>query len=116
MKARLDWPVPKNQKDLRKWLGSANYFHKYSENYIDMARSLSNLLKKDVEWCWTRTEAETFMAVKEILLHAQFWLCQILIGLSVSSVTLRILPLAVLCYKQMLRDASVSSLLNPVNL
>ena len=45
----------------------------------------------------------------------QFWLCQILICLSVSSVTLLILPSAVLCYKQMLRDASVSSLLNPAN-
>ena len=29
---------------------------------------------------------------------SQFWLCQILIALSVSSVTLRVVPLAVLCY------------------
>ena len=50
MKAIVDWPVPKNQKDLRKWLGLANYLHKYSANYSDMARPLFNLLKKDVEW------------------------------------------------------------------
>ena len=50
VKAIVDWPVSKNQKDLRKWLGLANYLHKYSENYADMARPLSNLLKKDVEW------------------------------------------------------------------
>ena len=37
----------------------------------------------------------------------RFRLCQILFGLALSSVTLRILPLAVLCYKQKLRDASV---------
>ena len=48
VKAIVDWPVPKNQKDLRKWLGLANYLHKYSANYADMARPLSNLLKKDV--------------------------------------------------------------------
>ena len=30
----MDWPVPKNQKDLRKWLGLANYMHKYSANYV----------------------------------------------------------------------------------
>ena len=35
-----------------------------------MARPLSNLLKKDVEWCWTSTEHDAFQAVKESLLHA----------------------------------------------
>ena len=60
----VDWPVPKNQNDLRKWLGLANYLHKYSENYADMARPLSNLLKRDVDWCWGDTEHEAFQAVK----------------------------------------------------
>ena len=69
VKAILDWPFPKNQT-LRKWLGIANYLHKYSENYADMARPLSNLLKKDVEWCWTSTEHEALKAVKESVLHA----------------------------------------------
>ena len=68
--AIVDWPVPKNQKDLRKWIGLANYLHKYSENYADMARPLSNLPKKDVNWCWGDTEHEAFQAVKESLLHA----------------------------------------------
>ncbi|KAG2879687.1 hypothetical protein PC118_g23445 [Phytophthora cactorum] len=45
VKAIVEWPVPKNQKDLRKWLGLANYLHKYSANYAEMARPLSNLLK-----------------------------------------------------------------------
>ena len=43
-KAIVDWPVPKNQKDLRKLLGFANYLHKYSADYADMDRPLSNLL------------------------------------------------------------------------
>ena len=29
------WPVPTSQRDLRKWLGLANYLHKYSENYAE---------------------------------------------------------------------------------
>uniref|UniRef100_H3H5J1 Reverse transcriptase domain-containing protein n=1 Tax=Phytophthora ramorum TaxID=164328 RepID=H3H5J1_PHYRM len=70
VKAIVDWPVPKNQKDLRKWLGLANYLHKYSENYADMARPLSNLLKKDVEWAWDTEHQVAFEAVKESLLHA----------------------------------------------
>ena len=60
MIAIVDWPVPKNQKDLRKWLGLANYLHKYSANYADMAQILSNLHKNDVEWCWTSTEHYAF--------------------------------------------------------
>ena len=35
-----------------------------------MARPLSNLLKKDVDWCWGNTEYDAFQAVKESLLHA----------------------------------------------
>ena len=27
------WPTPKNVKDLRKWLGLANYLYKYSKSY-----------------------------------------------------------------------------------
>ena len=42
--AIVDWPVPNNQKDIRRWRGLANYLHKYSENYADMARPLTDLL------------------------------------------------------------------------
>ena len=46
------------------------YLHKYSAKYADIARPLSNLLKKDVDWCWGSTEHDAFQAVKESLLHA----------------------------------------------
>ena len=36
--AIVDWPVPRYQKDLRKWLGLANHLNKYSANYAEMAR------------------------------------------------------------------------------
>ncbi|KAG3073623.1 hypothetical protein PC121_g8577 [Phytophthora cactorum] len=69
-KAIVEWPVPKNQKDLRKWLGLANYLHKYSANYAEIARPLSNLHKKDAPWCWEVGHDEAFQAVKESLLRA----------------------------------------------
>ena len=40
VKAVVDWPILKNQEDLRKWLDLANYLHKYS-----MTRPLTDLLK-----------------------------------------------------------------------
>ena len=66
----MGWPIPKNQKDLRKWLGLANYLHKYSENHADMTRPLTGLLKKDTNCRWDNTDAYAFRAVKGSLLHA----------------------------------------------
>ncbi|KAE8906825.1 hypothetical protein PF003_g9507 [Phytophthora fragariae] len=37
--AIAQWPVPVSQKDLRKWLGLANYLHKYSANYAEMGKA-----------------------------------------------------------------------------
>ncbi|KAG3042986.1 hypothetical protein PI124_g24844 [Phytophthora idaei] len=67
-KAIVEWSVPKNQKDLRKWLCLTNYLHEYSANYAEMARPLSNLLKKDAPWCREVDHDEAFQAVEESLL------------------------------------------------
>jgi len=53
IKAIVDWPVPQNVKELRQWLGIANYLHKYTKNYADIVRPLSALLRKDEAWIWT---------------------------------------------------------------
>ena len=64
------WPVPTSQKDLRKWLGLANYLHKYSANYADLARPLTNLLKKDMCWSWISDAQQAFEAIKDSLQRA----------------------------------------------
>ncbi|KAF1333703.1 reverse transcriptase, partial [Globisporangium splendens] len=63
IKAIVDWPRPRNTKDLRKFLGLATYLHKYS-------RSLSLLLKKDAPWDWTSQCEDAFNTVKESLTAA----------------------------------------------
>ena len=88
----MDWPIPKYQKDLRKWLGLANYLHKYSENYADISQTLTDLFKKDIDWRWDNTHADAFRSIKESLLHAPFWRCQNLSTLSVLSAMHPILP------------------------
>ena len=70
VKAIVDKPVPRSQKDLGKWLSFANYLHKYSANHAEMDRPLSNLLKKDVDWCWHAEHAIAFNAIKDSLLTA----------------------------------------------
>ncbi|KAE8954614.1 hypothetical protein PR001_g32423, partial [Phytophthora rubi] len=68
--AIAQWPVPVSQKDLRKWLGLANYLHKYSANYAEMARPLTDLLKKDAVWPWTSEAQQAFEAIKSSLQSA----------------------------------------------
>ncbi|GMF24820.1 unnamed protein product [Phytophthora fragariaefolia] len=68
--AIAQWPVPVSQKALRKWLGLTNYLHKYSANYADMARPLSNLLKKGGVWSWTSEAQQAFEAIKRSLQSA----------------------------------------------
>ena len=64
IKAIGEWPVPRHVKDLRKWLGLANYLHKYSHNFAARVRPLTHLLKKDVEWDWTPETMAAFEDVK----------------------------------------------------
>ncbi|KAF1327390.1 reverse transcriptase, partial [Globisporangium splendens] len=70
VKAIDDWPVPKNVKQLRQWLGLANYLHKYTRNYAALVQPLTQLLKKDVEWKWSKDHQTAFEEVKRSLREA----------------------------------------------
>ena len=92
---------------MHKWLGLATDLHEYSEIYADIRRPLSNIFKKDMEWCWTSTEDEAFKPVKESLRRAS------ILALPDSDRPFSVvcdasdLPLSMLCYKQILSDARV---------
>jgi len=70
VKTIAKWPAPTSQKDLHKWLGLANYLHRYTPNYAEMARPLSDLLKMDCEWDWTPECAAAFAEIKASLQQA----------------------------------------------
>jgi hypothetical protein len=70
IKAIVDWPVPQNVKELRQWLGIANYLHKYTKNYADIVRPLSALLRKDEAWIWTPERDDAFNNIKKSLTQA----------------------------------------------
>ena len=70
VRAVSEWPTPRNVKDLRKWLGLANYLHRFSKNYAALARPLTTLLKKDVPFNWTKEHDDAFNAIKQSLMEA----------------------------------------------
>jgi hypothetical protein len=44
--AILNYPAPRNQKQLRQLLGICNYHHRFITNYADYVAPLLGLLKK----------------------------------------------------------------------
>ena len=70
IKSIADWPVPTCVKDLRKWLGLANYLHKYTKNYAHLVHPLTQLLRNDTPWKWGDDQQIAFDAIKKSLQEA----------------------------------------------
>jgi len=46
----LSWPKPKNMKDVRKFLGLANYYRRFIKDFARVARPMNMLTRKDIKW------------------------------------------------------------------
>jgi len=46
----LGWPKPKNMKDVRKFLGLANYYRRFIKDFAQVARPMNMLTRKDEKW------------------------------------------------------------------
>ena len=50
VKVVLDWLVPKSVKDIQKFLGLANYYRRFIEEFVKIARPLYELTRKEQKW------------------------------------------------------------------
>ena len=66
-KAIADWPNPRNQKEVREFLGLTNYYQKFVNQYANKAAPLNDLLRKDKEWEWGDPQEKAFRALKGAL-------------------------------------------------
>jgi len=48
----LSWPEPRNIKDVRKFLGLANYYMRFIKDFARVARPMNMLTRKNVKWRW----------------------------------------------------------------
>ena len=63
-----DWPAPKNQKQVRQFVGLGSYYRSHVVNFAAIAEPLTDLLSKCREWNWTEKQQNAFETLKEKLL------------------------------------------------
>lgn len=66
IKAVEQWPTPTTQKQLRSFLGLANYYRRFIQGYSIIARPLTNMFKKD-GFLWCSEAVAAFDALKSAL-------------------------------------------------
>lgn len=65
IKSILEWPQPKNVKDVQSFLGLANYNRKFVQDYSKKATPLTNLTRKDTTFKWGSEQQQAFEALKK---------------------------------------------------
>jgi len=61
----LEWPVPTKVKQVQAFLGFANFYHRFIENFAKMSKLLSDLTKKDSTWTWGKEQQNAFEVLKK---------------------------------------------------
>ena len=64
------FPVPKNEKQVRSFLGLCNYYRKFVKGYGHIAGPLHNLTKESVPFEWTEACQKAFDKLKQALISS----------------------------------------------
>ena len=62
----LNWPAPRNVKEVQKFLGLANYYRRFIKNFAKIAAPLHILVRKEQKWKWEKEQEEAFGKLKEV--------------------------------------------------
>ncbi|XP_070015850.1 putative mitochondrial protein AtMg00860 [Nicotiana tabacum] len=66
IQAILQWPVPRNVKEVRSFLGLAGYYRRFIRQYASIASPITDLLRKET-FKWTDQAQEAFEILKKAL-------------------------------------------------
>ena len=61
------FPRPKKAKNIKQFLGLAGYYRRFIPNFSKIAKSLTQLLKKDITFKWLKNQENAFNNLKTAL-------------------------------------------------
>ena len=59
-----EWPVPENWTDVQAFIGFANFYRRFIQDFSTIARPLFDLTHSDQAWNWGIKEQEAFERLK----------------------------------------------------
>ena len=60
----LNWPTPRSAKDIQKFMGLANYYRQFIQDFSRVAKPLNMLVEKDRKWEWGVEQQGAFEELK----------------------------------------------------
>ncbi|KAG2759724.1 hypothetical protein Pcac1_g28243 [Phytophthora cactorum] len=115
VKAVAAWLMPRSQKDLRKWLGLANYLHKYSTGYAGLARPFRNFSKRIPTGAGSVSTRMPLKASRLAFSRRRSWRCRTRRSRSASSAMPPTTQSIVRCCRTMQTDTNESYRSSPGN-
>ena len=64
------WLMPTCVRGVQAFLGLCNYYRRFCKNFAKVAKPLTDLTRKSVEFVWDESCAEAFTAMKALLTTA----------------------------------------------
>ena len=61
---------PKNQKEIKSFIGALSYYRQFIENFSSVAEPLLRLTRKDIPFTWEKEQIRAFQHLKEVLITA----------------------------------------------
>ena len=62
----LEWLTPRCVKDVKKFLGLANYYRSFIKDFAEITRPMHRLVWKEEKWNWRSEQEKAFRRSKEI--------------------------------------------------
>jgi hypothetical protein len=66
----MEWPVPKNDHEVRRFLGIVSYYRRFVEGFSNIEKPITTLQHKGVKYEWTKECDFGFIELKRLLTSA----------------------------------------------
>ena len=61
-----DWTTPTNLKEVRAFVGFANFYRRFIKDFASIAHTLHDLTRKDTPWHWAHEQQHAFDTLKGV--------------------------------------------------